>query len=262
MKNKIFICLGILAVIVICFTLIILHLWKPSWSRTYAIITIISLWVVLFWATIVRLQKISINGATKELLSNLIFLGLIMTILLTAFAVAPQLHPQIPLIILLNTFVWIRIIPSNEKVLKGMDKKNLEKRFDQISARFKSTEQIIEKMGILFSETKNKYPAEKPVVDEITKKFLYLWHRRHILKKTGFFGLQTCSCGVKGTKLFILLPSPKNSIFILSNSFTLHRLVWHRNEIPLSEFDKIAEIINECPEEEPTVNDLAPAFHQ
>jgi len=141
-----------------------------------------------------------------------------------------------------------------ELKIKRLRQKKLEERFDTLSAKFGSIEEIIREMGILFINPK-KQMSENSVIDQTAKQFIWLWHRRKKIN-AGLFGPNFCSCGQKGKANFFLLPTPSKSKYLLTNSLALHCLLWHREEIPKEEMERLLGILSEIPEEEPTSMDL------
>lgn len=149
---------------------------------------------------------------------------------------------------------------KEQKILKNINihRQKLEQIVNQKPSML--IEDLRKKHGVLFIFPK-KDMTEKPIVDNVTEKFMYLWHKR-IKIDSGFNGFNMCNnCGKIGSTDYIILPIDSTSDFFLTNSLACHYLVWHRDEIPESEMEKIREITAGIPEEEPKVIDLAPPVH-
>lgn len=94
-------------------------------------------------------------------------------------------------------------------------------------------------LGVLYIEP--KYIRKKPIIDDVTKKMLWLWHHK---VETGLnnFGSHVCSCGISSDSCEHLLVSPDGTFF-MTNSLCVHYVVFHRSEISKSEWKKINRLI-------------------
>lgn len=130
----------------------------------------------------------------------------------------------------------------------------LHKKFHKLIDVVSNFQELYDKIGILYIKPDNHYSPE-PIIDEITKKMTCLWRKKED-SKMSFFGFHTCSCGARSTAMDYLLPAPKESNYLLTNSLCLHYLAFHRDQIPIKEMNKVHEIILEADEEIPTREEL------
>lgn len=95
--------------------------------------------------------------------------------------------------------------------------------------------------------------TDEPVNDGLTAKMAAAFanYKTGVLGPTGFMegglyrGFHRCVCGEYSSTEDYLLPSG-----FVTNSLCIHYLRWHRNEVPQSELDKVASLLDE-PIEQP-----------
>jgi hypothetical protein len=141
---------------------------------------------------------------------------------------------------------------------------SIQKRFDLLSSRILTKEKIIsgevtmdtlkEEIGILYINPLN-IPHNEPIIDDITRKLTWLWHRQ---EENGimYFGTHECSCGAHSSSSDHLLPLTISEK-MLTNSLCVHYVAYHRAEISEPEWLKVLEVVQEAKgEEEPNERDL------
>jgi hypothetical protein len=149
---------------------------------------------------------------------------------------------------------------------KTEERSPVQKRFDLLSSKILTREKIMsgevtmdtlkEEIGILYIDPL-KIPDNEPIIDDITRKLTWLWHRQ---EENGimYFGIHECSCGAHSSSSDHLLPLT-TSEKMLTNSLCVHYVAYHRAEISKEEWQKVLEIVQEAKgEEEPNERDLHP----
>ena len=112
---------------------------------------------------------------------------------------------------------------------------------------------LYSKIGILYINPKSI--LKDPVIDSVTKKLAWLWHRNED-SGLAYFGFHRCSCGATSASAEFLIVPPSGEIFV-TNSLCVHYAAYHRDEIPEEEMEKLMKIIESVTEEDlPTDPDL------
>jgi len=104
--------------------------------------------------------------------------------------------------------------------------------------------------GILFIEPSAKASA-KPIVDWFTRKMTAAF--RQGIPGVKYRGFHLCSCGAKSSNCDYTLPGGDKT-----NSLCVHYLAFHRNEVPISQLEKVRHLT--FGEAEPTKEELKQAF--
>lgn len=79
--------------------------------------------------------------------------------------------------------------------------------------------------------------SDIPVHDELAERMRVAWDKRES-PRSGYRGVHTCRCGErsdnKNHTVFTAEGRP-----LTTNSLCVHYLMWHRDEVPESELDKV-----------------------
>lgn len=105
---------------------------------------------------------------------------------------------------------------------------------------------MICEQGVLYIEPSARVSVE-PVIDEITRKMTSAF--RLGIPGLGYRGVHTCACGVKSSNCDYTLPNGEQT-----NSLCVHYLAFHRDEVPVSQLEKVRRL--NFGEAEPTEGEL------
>lgn len=109
---------------------------------------------------------------------------------------------------------------------------------------------------LLYIEPQNQ-KSDTPIVDDLTKKMTAAFRKTKPgmlidgkFKDIGTMGWHTCCCRARSDNTEHVLENMQSQ----TNSLCIHYLAWHRQEVPQSELDKVALLLNE--NAEPSAQEL------
>jgi len=91
--------------------------------------------------------------------------------------------------------------------------------------------------------------SDEPTIDALTRKMTAAFRAADDDTAFGFAGVHTCACGAQSDCTDVVLPNGT-----VTNTLCVHYLACHRDEVPASELEKVAQL--DSGEAEPSPDEI------
>lgn len=92
---------------------------------------------------------------------------------------------------------------------------------------------------LLFIEPSDR-PSTEPLIDDLTRRMQAAWNAR-VSPNSGFRGVHTCRCGEQSDNKNHTVHAADGTALV-TNSLCVHYLMYHRDEVPESELEKVRQL--------------------
>lgn len=90
---------------------------------------------------------------------------------------------------------------------------------------------------LLFIEPEHD-KSEEPVIDDLSKGLFFVFNTQAEPNDDATRGFHRCKCGATSRNITFTMPDGR-----ITNSLNVHYLIWHRDEVPESELEKVREYL-------------------